>query len=276
MKTIERMWPREYVFLLTHADSLVPAFASLMCEQLGIVGMPGSGLMYRRRSDLARLRGRVALAHRRWPQGRFLFDAITDQRRSFPPSLTSPARLRTLVCIRRPIEALLEIRAMSPGSSLSQAADSYCDQLEWLASTGASLGERALVFPTEMIVEDTNALLGAVAEHLGICRNFCVHVACGAQVYEPSISKPRARQMSARFTPPMDPLIIGRCQEAYHYAFIELGERCPSIGLPCYTGDSGTTWLDSIHVEHAGRGVRPARPTAQSESMLECWMEVAG
>ena len=266
---IDTLWPAQYVLLLTHSDSLVAAFTALLFEQLGICGTPGSGLCYRRRTELTRLRMRVAMAQRSWPQGRFLFDALTDNGQYVPLELTASERLHVLVCVRRPADALLEIQASAPQWTVSRAADAYCERLQWLAAVSVNLGPRALAFPTEMIIEDTNLLLTAIAAHLGLDMDF--------RLLLPSMRHDsRALPTRRSTTPAIDASIIGRCQAAYQHAVSELNEHCASIGLPTGAGDVSCSGLEQQPIAKPSKVRRRVPVHVQPDSVWDTSLEVVG
>jgi hypothetical protein len=239
-------WPSEYVFLLTHPDSMTPALAALLFEQLGICTGSGSHLAYDRRLDLLRLRWRLARNYRRWPCGRYLFDAIVDHDTHVPLQLTRSQRLRLLVCVRRPLGALTELLAMGAADTPEAAADIYCARLEWLAAASHNLGQRALVFPTEMIVADTNTLLAAIALHLDLHGSF-------RTVPELLVDDERDLATQERWPVVLaescsdevwDPLLTAQCHEAYHYAMQELAHHCFSVGLGHLQQASAPAWRE--------------------------------
>jgi hypothetical protein len=234
MRANMRWWPREYLFLLTHPDSMTPALAALLLEQLGICTGRGSRLAYDRRFDLVRLRWQLARIHRGLPHGRYLFDVLIDNDAYIPLRLTRSQRLRVLVCVRRPVDALEDMLSTGVAATAEQAADLYCARLEWLAAASHNLGERALVFPTEMIVADTNTLLAALVLHLDLPTTF-------KTVPEPLLEEerdfvtqerwPALSEWEAADGGSLDPLLTARCHETYHYAMQELVQHCLSVGL---------------------------------------------
>jgi hypothetical protein len=266
-------WPREYLFLLTHPDSLTPALAALLAEQLDICGSAGSQLAYAKRLDLFRLRWQLARAHRSWPHGRYLFDAIVDNDAYVPLQLTGSQRLRALVCVRRPLAALVDMLAIGAAANLSEAAERYCARVEWLASASHNLGERALVFPTEMILTDTNTLLAAIALHLDLQVQF-------KTVPEPLLEAEREPLTQERWLPDcdmglaaeLDPALSVRCDETYRYALQELSQHCLSVGLGrLHTHAELQLWsteevqpLAAVLGVARTRAIAPARHTAES------------
>jgi hypothetical protein len=226
-------WPSEYLFLLTHPDSMTAAFAALLFEQLGICACCGSHLTYEHRLDLMRLRWHLACSQRRWPCGRYLFDAIVDHDTHVPLQLTRSQRLRLLVCVRRPLSALTELLASGVADTPEAAAELYCTRLEWLAAASHNLGQRALVFPTEMIVADTNTLLAAIALHLDLQADFrTVPELLADEERDPTTQERWPAVLEETCSAgAWDPLLTAQCHEAYHYAMQELAHHCFSVGL---------------------------------------------
>lgn len=226
MKAIARYWPTEYLFLLTHGDWSVPALSALLSQHLGVPGMGCSGLAYEHASDLMKLRWRIARCERALPRGRFLFDALVSNEQYLPLQLADSPGLRALICIHKPAATLLSMVKSGVVGSLHEAERVYRDRLEWLAAAGPNLGERALVFPAEMLVEDTNTLLAAIALHLG--QEHAIKPVPQDLLDEEQIGESHGSQDRCG---ELDPGMRERCEEAYHETLLELSRTCLSIGI---------------------------------------------
>jgi hypothetical protein len=245
MKPISRCWPNEYVFLLTHENSLATTLPSLMRRQLGINGSSGSRLRYERGGDLLRLRWRVAREIGTWPKGRFLFDTIVNNDQFVPSQLTNSSRLRVLVCLCRPERSLNDMLHKAVGDvamSPQRAAEIYCERAEWLAAVSENLGERALVFPAEMIVEQTDALLAAIHIHLDF--DTTLSTAAGTRRNQSASDSPQCsdfrtswKRRDSDIPSLMGPSLMNQCRQAYLQARVELSRWCLSIGLTRYEED---------------------------------------
>jgi hypothetical protein len=228
MKAISHCWPREYLFLLTHGDWCVPTLAALLNRQLGIRGVGCSGLAYEHSADLLKLRWCIAKSDRSWPCGRFLFDALVSNDQYLPAELVASPKLRALISVQRPVASLLSMVKGGVAKSYAEAEHLYRDRLQWLSAAGPDLGERALVFPGEMLAEGTNTLLAAIALHIGMERAF-----------EPVPQSLLDCEGADRPAAPRQPeLAVGlaarlrqRCEDAYHETLLELSRSCLSIGI---------------------------------------------
>lgn len=248
MKAISHYWPNNYLFLLTHADWCVPTLAALLTHQLGVRGVGCSGLKYEHPSDLLRLRWLIARNDRTVPRGRFLFDALVNNEQHLPRQFSDSARLRALICIQRPIETLLSMVKGGIAMSLSKAEYLYRDRLEWLAGAGQYLGERALVFPAECVSEQPNTLIGAIALHLGMERDFKPVPQSLLEDDEATVPRvPPIVEIDAR--------IQDRCEESYHDALLELSRTCLTLGI------TGGIW-DPSSWDSMARGQQPNAETA--------------
>ena len=184
------------------------------------------------------------------------------------------SELRALVCVRRPLAAIADMIAMGTAASLPEAAERYCSRVEWLASASHNLGERALVFPTEMILTDTNTLLAAIALHLDLQAQF-------KSVPEPLLEAEREPLTQERWLPDydlglvagLDPALTALCDETYRYALQELSQHCLSVGLGYLHTDAELQRWSSEEVQPvaAVRGVahtRASAPARQAEDSL--------
>jgi hypothetical protein len=265
MKAISHYWPRECVFVLTHDGWCVPALTALLTRQLGLAGIGCSGLAYDSASDLIRLRWRIARHDRSWPCGRCMFDALISNDQYLSVKLVESSKARAVICIQRPAETLVGLVRSGSVTSMSAAEYVYRVRLDWLTAAGRRLGERGLVFPAELVVEDTNTLLAAIALHTGVERFFKpVAKSLLDEIDDEDCALiPRSAERCATLE---DTCLLERCDYAYHDALLELSRSCLSIGIPAMEPAQGIEVTPSF--QHGSIRTSPRR--AEVESGLVC------
>lgn len=242
MRKLE-LWPDEYLFLFSHMRSYSTVLSHVLGSHEEIAGYTETHLKYRRSADLMRLRWRIAKATGSWPRSRYLLDKLLHNFMLIPKGLRHSQRLRALIFVRRPeatLRSILRMGTMHPEkswySSPRQVAEYYCERTAWLAATGVQLKDRALVFSSEAIVDDTSGLLERIARHLDLKSalqpQYRLHRFSGRAGYGDGsstlkagviVSNPRAAEEPAAF----DSELIEQCRRAYLAAMATLADWCP-------------------------------------------------
>jgi hypothetical protein len=241
-------WPHLYLFLFSHMRS----YSSLLSHVLGshreVSGYVETHLKYRSRLDLVRLRWHVAMATGAIPTGRYLLDKLLHNFMLIPRQLRDSQQLRTLIFVRKPeatLRSILHLGAMRSTANWytdqHRVAEYYCARLAWLAAVGAHLRERAFVFPAEALLDDTDALLLHVANHLGLATPLQPHYQVMRLSGEPgygdvstniksgAIRRGDIDELQTSPSIQIDPALLDRCNRAYRACMMTLVDWCPSL-----------------------------------------------
>lgn len=241
---VRRLYPDEYVFLLAHMRSYSSLLGHVLGESPEISGYAESQLKYRRRSDLLRLRLRVACSLGGWPRGRYLLDKQLHDHQQLPRRWQRLKAFRALVFVREPAATLASIRRLhgmvgQPAwyGDWDAVARYYCSRLATLASHGATLGARALVFRAEEIVARRRPLLERIAEHLELARAPCGVYMPRRWTGDGRHGDPSAAIRAGRIVTPLEPpspappaRVLERCVRAHARALAALADWCPVHG----------------------------------------------
>lgn len=242
------LWPREYLFLFSHMRSFSSVLSHVLGSHAEICGYSETHLKYRHRSDLYRLRWRVACAVGGWPRGRYLLDKLLHNFMLIPKDLRYSPGLRTLIFVRRPQATLQSILRMNAThahrswyDSATSAAEYYCERVAWLTALGVHLKERALVFPAEALIEDTAPLLRHISRFLDLSTplqpRYQLNRLSGLPSHgdtSPCLQAGTVLHKAsapAENAPDIDRKLIDRCNRIYATCMTTLGEWCPSYGL---------------------------------------------
>jgi hypothetical protein len=241
------LWPDEYLFLFSHMRSYSTVLSHVLGSHAEICGYSETHLKYRHSADLWRLRWRVARATGAWPRGRYLLDKLLHNFMLIPRDLRHSKRLRALIFVRRPeatLRSILSMAAQHPEkgwySSPARVAEYYCERIAWLTAVGVHLKDRALLFTSEAITNDTGSLLERISRHLDLrsCleRSYRLHRFSGVAGHGDASAKLQSGMILSGShhdedpSPTIDPTLIERCNRNYLLAMATLRDWCPSHG----------------------------------------------
>jgi len=241
------LWPREYLFLFSHMRSFSTVLSHVLGSHPEICGYSETHLKYRRRSDLYRLRWRVARATGQWPQGRYLLDKLLHNFMLIPKDLRYSPRLRTLIFVRSPEATLQSILRMNEVhthrawyDSATRAAEYYCERITWLTALGVHFKERAFAFPAEALVDDTAPLLRNITGFLDLASalqpRYELHRLSGLPSHGDTSPRLQTGVVLHKASPadtaqPIDRKLLEQCNHVYRTCLTTLGDWCPSYGL---------------------------------------------
>lgn len=166
---------REYVLIVSHMRSYSSVLSHVLGSQEEIAGYSEMHQSYERRVDFLRARTRVARSLDGRLDGRFVLDKVLHDHHPVAPEVLDRDDVRPIFLVRRPAETVASILAMGRKvtdipwfSEPGTVAAYYAQRVRTLAGLARSVRSPALFVPAEAVVGDTDAVLAAVARHLGL------------------------------------------------------------------------------------------------------------
>jgi hypothetical protein len=166
-----------YLFLLSHMRSYSSLLSHVLGSSAEIDGYGETHIKYKHRIDLWRLRRDVRRSIDGRLTGRIVLDKILHNNIRAPDLLIAEHCVHALIFLRQPESALRSIitlaQVINPGAGLGDphsACDYYVSRLHRLRADGERLGQRALYFDAERIVNEPVLLLRGIQRWLQLER----------------------------------------------------------------------------------------------------------
>lgn len=173
---------QRYLFLLSHMRS----YSSLLSHVLGsspdVDGYCEMHVRYRNKLDFMRLRYRIQRSTGKRLHGRWLLDKILHNYIRPPDRLLDKAQARAIVFVRKPEAAMRSILTLAQSNEQDRlthtpqtVCDYYVSRLHRLRVDGERLGERALYFDAETLIDSPAEILGQLGSWLKLSEPLSPH-----------------------------------------------------------------------------------------------------
>lgn len=235
-----------YLILLSHMRSYSSLLAHLLGSSPEIDGYGEAHVRYRHPWDLWRLRRSIRRSTGRALQGRWLLDKILHNSIRPPDRLIASDHVRAVIFMRQPEQTLQSLLALArvtpdgvPMRDPQRCCDYYVSRLHRLREDGERLGNAALYFDAESLVDRPHALLPGLGDWLSLCQPLRSGYRVGARSGERGFGDPSeniraghilsAEASTVRGAELLDSMVLVEAEAAYRRCRDSLLRHCCSV-----------------------------------------------
>lgn len=198
----------DYLLLLSHMRSYSSLLAHLLGTSPEINGYGEMLLRYRTRLDLWRLRSKIRKATGAPLQGRWLLDKVLHNHIRPLDRWLPQQRVRAVIFVRRPVPTLQSMLTLAAEQRDAQfrddpqrCCDYYVSRLHRLREDAHRLGDGAVYFDAEALVDRPQPLLSGLSHWLGLQQPLAPRYTVGRRSGEVGFGDPSANIRSGCVLP---------------------------------------------------------------------------
>ncbi len=235
-----------YLLLLSHMRGYSSVLAHVLGSSPHIDGYGETHVRYRRPWDLWRLRRTIRRSTGQPLRGRWLLDKILHNSVRAPDRWLRGDSLRAVIFLRRPEQTLQSMLALAhvtpdgtPMQDPQRCCDYYVSRLHRLREDGERLGEAALYFDAEALIDKPHALLAALSSWLELEQPLRTGYAVGTLSGEVGFGDPSgniraghilgAGASTVRNAPPLGAMVMAEAEAAYLRCRDSLQRHCRTV-----------------------------------------------